>query len=192
MKPFSPLVILFLQVIVLMGCALSPQTVVITPRIDVQSHPIGQGRALALEVVDQRPVDHFGYRGGVYDTAVISPQTDVAQTIRQALAERLRASQFVVTPPRSDAPISMRVEIQRIDYVASGEPVITEVRAYAVIRVVIRHGERILTTQYQANSARRVLGPPRAAENEAIINEVIAQVLQRMLQDGAVLDLLAA
>jgi uncharacterized lipoprotein YajG len=141
--------------------------------------------------VDQRPARHFGDRGGVYGTAVISPHADVAQTIRQAIAERLRASQFVVTPP-SDAPLGMRVEIQRIDYVATGEPVITEVRARAAIRVTIRNRERVLTSQYQANSARRVWGPPGESENEAIINEVIGQVLQRMLQDGAVLDLLAA
>lgn len=191
MKLKLSLIIVLLLISLLGGCALSPQTVVITPRIDVQSHPIGRGRALALEVVDQRPARHFGYRGGVYETAVISPHADVAQTIRQAIAERLRASQFEVTSP-SDAPLGMRVEIQRIDYVATGEPVITEVRARAAIRVTIRNRERVLTSQYQANSARRVWGPPGESENEAIINEVIGQVLQRMLQDGAVLDLLAA
>lgn len=192
MKFNLSLVTMFLLVSTLGGCTLSPQTVTITPRIDVQSHPIGRGRTLALEVVDQRPTRHFGYRGGVYETAVISPQTDVAQTIRQAIAERLRASQFVVTTLQSDAPLSMRVGIQRIDYVATGEPMITEVRVRAAIRLTIRNQERVLTSQYQANSARRVLGPPSESANEAFINEVIAQALQRMFQDGAVIDLLAA
>jgi len=172
------------------GCALSPQTVAIKPLIDARSYPIGRGRSLALEVVDQRPVAHFGTRGGLYDTAFISPRTEVAPVIRQALAERLGADGFKVTLDQASAPLAIRVEIQRIDYIASGDPMKKEVRVEAAIRAVTRNGGRTLTSQYRASKTHQVLTPPDEVENEAIINEVVAEALRRLLQDGALLDLL--
>lgn len=174
------------------GCALSPQTVTLKPVVDAPSHPIGRGRELALEVVDLRPNPYFGSRGGIYgETALISPRVEVADTIRRALAERLTASQFVVTPPNPNAPLSIRVEIQRIDYIASGQPIIDEVRTLAAIRAIVRNGDRTLTSQFQANSTRRVAGPPGEVQNETIINEVVEKVLQRLLQDGGIIELLS-
>ena len=173
------------------GCALSPQTVALTPFINVASHPVGRDRKLALEVVDMRPSPAFGTRGGVYDTAEITPRANVAQVVRQALAERLTASQFVVTAPNPGAPISMRVEILGIFYTASGKPMITEVRAGATVRAITRNGKRTLTSQYEAKSVRQTVGAPSEAENETILNEVLAQALQRMMQDNSIWELLA-
>lgn len=192
MKKFSSLTIVLIASVIFGACALSPQTITLKPAIDVRSHPIGRGRELALEVVDLRPSRHFGSRGGVYgETALLNPRTEVAETVRRALAERLTASQFRVTPPNPGAPLALRVEIQRIDYIASGEPIVSEVRAVAVIRAIVRNSGRTLTSQYQANTARRVVGPPGEAANEVILNEVVGKVLQRLLQDGAVLELLS-
>lgn len=191
MKKLNSLTMVLIASVALGACALSPQTITLKPAIDARSHPIGRSRELALEVVDLRPTQHFGSRGGVYgETALLNPQTDVVTTVRRALAERLTASQFAVTPPNANAPLALRVEIQRIDYIARGEPIVNEVRAVALIRAIVRNGGRTLTSQYQANTARRVVGPPGEAANEAILNEVMGKVLQRLLQDGAVLDLL--
>jgi uncharacterized lipoprotein YajG len=90
----------------LISCALSPQTVAIKPLLNAQSYPLGRGRNLVREVLDQRPKFYFGSRGGVYHTALITPRTDVAQAIRQALAERLSANGFkvVLLPPASIIP----------------------------------------------------------------------------------------
>jgi uncharacterized lipoprotein YajG len=177
----------------LIGCALSPQTVAIKPLLNAQSYSIGRGRSLALEVLDQRPTVHFGSRGGVYRTALITPRTDVAQAIRQALAERLSANGFkvVLPPPTSVTPLSMRVDIQRIEYIARGDPIVNEVHIKAAIRASTRNGDKILTSQYQANKVRRVLTPPDEVENEIMINEIVAEALQHLLQDKAVLDLLS-
>lgn len=185
------LVLAIVLAFVLSSCALSPQTVAIKPLLDVQSYPIGRGRSLALDVVDQRPDVHFGTRGGVYGTALISPRVDVAQAIRQSLAERLSANGFSVTLPQPASPLSMRVEIQRIDYIASGDPIVNEIQVRAAIRAITRNGEKSLSSQYKASNTRQVLKPPNEVENEAIINEVVAETLKRMLNDKSILDLLA-
>jgi uncharacterized lipoprotein YajG len=177
----------------LISCALSPQTVAIKPLLNAQSYPIGRGKSLALEVLDQRSKVHFGSRGGVYHTALITPRTDVAQAIRQALAERLSANGFKVVLPSSTSvtPLSMRVDIQRIEYIARGDPVVNEVHIKAAIRAFTRNGDKTLTSQYQANKVQRVLIPPDEVENEIMINEIVAEALQHLLQDKAVLDLLS-
>ncbi|MFO1351606.1 MAG: YajG family lipoprotein [Gammaproteobacteria bacterium] len=182
---------------VLLGaCALSPQEVTVKPLVDVQSQPIGRDRLLSLEVIDRRPRQTFGARGGIYDTAVIAPRGDVAQTVWQALAERLRADQFKVIGA-GEAPLAMRVELLRIEYLvnsapAVGGPLVNEIRVNCAIQASIRNAARAVSGQYQANSARRQLGFPNAADNEAMLNEAIHHTLRQLLQDPAVLKLLAA
>lgn len=181
---------LAMLMIVFAGCAVSPQTVKFKPLIDAPSYPIGRGRDLVIQVVDKRPVQQFGYRGGIYDTAQISPSNDVANMVRRALAERLSASDFVVKPPQAQAPLSMRVEIQAIEYTSSGSPLIDKVHVRCALRAITRNGANTLTTHYQIENLHRVLGFPSAAQNEAFLNEAMAQILRQLLQDKAVLNLL--
>lgn len=172
------------------GCALSPQLVTVQPLVDVAAAPVGRGRMLGLEVVDTRAQPEFGTRGGVYATATVGPHNDVAAAVRRALAERLSAARFVVTPPQAAAPVGLRVEIIRIAYQTGGSPVVGEVRASAQVRAIVRNGAYTFTGDYTANSARQVVGPPGAAENEKIINEIVSQSLQHMLSDRKLLEAL--
>lgn len=175
----------------LISCAVSPQTITLKPFLDVPTHPIGRTRGLALEVVDLRPSNHFGSRGGIYDTALIYPRTDAAQALYSVLAEHLKADGFTVVPPGNVEKIAMRVEILRIEYAAVNSGVTYEIRTKAAIRVMTRNGERILTSQYQANRTRQMFTLPGEEENEAIINQVVAETLERLFKDKAVIDLLS-
>ncbi len=177
--------------LLLSGCALSPQTVALVPRINVQAHPIGLGRELVLEVIDRRPDPAIGARGGIYDTAMITPRSPVDQILWEALAERLTASGFRVVATRPEAPVGLRVELLQLAYRASGQPVVSQVEVQAAISALVRNGPRSLTGQYQANASQVVLTAPAEAENERLINQVLGQVLARLLQDGEVLGLLA-
>lgn len=173
------------------GCALSPQTLNVRPALDAAAPPIGRGRPLALEVVDARPQPTvFGTRGGIYQTATVGPRNDVAVAVRQALAERLGASGFVLAPAQPGAR-TLRVELLRIDYRAGGEPVVGEVRASCEVRATVDNAGYGYSGNYRANSARQVVGPPGIEDNEAIVNEIIAQTLQRLLADRGLLDALA-
>ena len=193
----------------LSACALSPQTVALRPYIDVRAEPIGRGRGLDLSVADARPGPELGRRGGVYDTAAITPRNDVAQAIQVALSERLEASGFVTGPPAppgaADAgfpgaapgagPV-MRVTLRELSYEvsstpATGGPLLREVRLRAVVAAEVLNAGARRSGEYQASGAVRRLGYPGSAENEELINEVLAQALQRLMQDRNLLDLLA-
>ncbi len=180
-----------LPALVLAACAVSPQTVALTPRLDVASPAIGRGRALVLEVVDVRPHVHFGSRGGVYDTALIAPRTDVAAAVRDALAERLVASQFQIVEAGADGAPALRVEIQRIDYRLDQRTVPAQVSTAARVRAVARNGATTLAGQYESSRSLQVLTLPDEARNEALLEAAVARALERILQDPAILDLLS-
>ena len=186
--------------LVVSGCALSPQTVAVLPAIDVRAEPIGRGRDILLEVLDQRPQQVIGARGGVYDTATITPRTDVVQGVEQALAERLQASGFNVSQGNTDsetvAELSLRVAVLTIDYQAQagaqlGTPLVNEIKLSAEIEALVVNNNRRRAGQYQALSQRRQLGYPNAEENEIMINDVLAKALKQLLEDRSMLELLA-
>ncbi|MFO1359675.1 YajG family lipoprotein [Plasticicumulans sp.] len=173
------------------GCALSPQTLNIHPSLDVAAPPLGRGRPLVLEVIDTRTEPAvFGIRGGIYQTATVGPRNDVAAAVRQALAERLGAAGFVLSTPQPGSR-TLRVELLRIDYLASGEPAVGEIRSSCEVRASVANAGSSYSGNYRANSVRQVVGSPGIEENEKIVNEIIAQALQRMLADRGLLDTLA-
>ncbi|MDX1657160.1 MAG: YajG family lipoprotein [Candidatus Competibacteraceae bacterium] len=182
----------YLALGLLTGCALSPQTVALTPRVDAPAPVIGGGRSLALEVVDARSSPVFGSRGGVYKTALITSRTPVDQVVREALAERLTASGFRVVDPDQPSPLGLSVTIERVDYRASGQPLVNQVRLEAEIRARARSGGRELTGHYRSSLTRQVLKAPDEAANERLIDQLLGEVLARLLRDAALQELLAA
>lgn len=187
------------------GCALSPQSLTLRPFIDVPAEPIGRGRPLVLQVSDERSQAEIGRRGGVYDTASINLGTDVSQAVFAALAERLEASGFEVrsgsdaTAPLGSEPaddLELRVVVRRVAYTARPDPLIggllfNEISTQAALKASLTAAGLSRSGLYQASSVQRQLGYPTAAENEEIVNEVIAQALKQLLLDPELTLLLA-
>ena len=170
----------------LAACANAPQQVNLQPFIEAPLSAIGRGRALSLEVVDKRSSPTVGYLAAVGGNPPLVVN-NVQGPLWQALAERLQGTAQFQVSQQAGAPLALRVELVQLDYQTAGQPVVSEVRAHALIRASIRNGERTLNGQYQSNSARSVLGPPRAVDNEYLLNEAISRALDRMLSDPQVL-----
>jgi uncharacterized lipoprotein len=82
--------------LIITACALSPQTVTIYPILKLPSRDIGRGRTIALEVIDARPSQSFGVRGGIYrETSLINPSGEIKIPVRNALATTLHNYRFV-------------------------------------------------------------------------------------------------
>lgn len=178
------------------GCALSPQTVTLSPLIDVGVPQIGHGRVLALTVTDQRPRQSFGSRGGIYGaTATIRPGGNVAQTLRRALAERLRAAGFRVVAGAASNGLQLAVQIHQIHYQIKqaqglGGTLVNNVQVTVQINATVHSGSQSSSGQYQASSVRQVLGYPSAADNATMINVAVDRALRQLLQDPQLLSLL--
>lgn len=183
------------------GCALSPQTLMLRPFIDAPATPIGRDRALLLGVDDRRPEAALGRRGGVYDTALISPANSASDAVFAALAERLRAGGFqVVTEPQDGAgggvAAALQVTLLRLDYVVRPDPLVlgplfNEIRASAVLSATLTAAATRRSGVYQASSVQRQLGYPTAADNEETVNGVLSDALKQLLLDPELRTLLA-
>ncbi len=180
----------------LAGCALSPQTVTLSPLIDVGMPQIGRGQTLALAVIDKRPRQSFGSRGGIYGgTAVITPANNVAQTLRQALAERLHAAGFRVATGETGTPLGLVVQIRQIHYQIKqiqglGGSLVNNVQVTVQLDAMVHNANQSSSGQYQASSVRQVLGYPSTADNAVMINHAVAGALRQLLQDPQLLGLL--
>jgi uncharacterized lipoprotein len=165
--------------------------------VDVGVPAIGRNRPLALEVTDARDSPVFGSRGGLYgETALLTPRTEVAQSLRQALGERLAAAGFRIVTADTPDSVSLDVRIQQLDYrldtpAGPGGGVVNDARAEAVLDAILTNAGRSHGARYQASSVRRVVGYPSEADNAALLNEVVAQSLRQLLQDPQLLALLA-
>ena len=184
-----PIVLSFL----LLGCALSPQSITLSPVLNVAVTAQSQPQTIALNVLDLRPNRAFGTRGGVYDTALITPRTDVAQTLYRVLAERLRNGNFQLSDSIAAALPLLEVRIERIDYgaipvIAGG--ILNEIKVNALISATVRNRGHVLSAQYQAASSRQINAYPSAEQNETLLNEVVGKALQSLLADQELLNLL--
>lgn len=175
------------------GCALSPQTITIDPVLQADGpKAIGQGRTLALEVVDSRPSPIIGERGGVYpETSSISTTGDITENIWQALSGILSDYQFSVVRGDTGGSLNMKVMIESIDYVASGGTRVSSVKTSAVVGIVSVNGTREFTGRYRGNTSKDVFIPPDTEENQKLINETLAKVLDRVVSDEKLLEFIS-
>lgn len=179
--------------VLLVGCALSPQSITVRPILDVSIPPSARPHIIQLQVRDMRSSQVFGTRGGIYNTALLEPRTDITSSIYRSLAERLRNGNFnIVTDNRSNSPL-LEVRIKQIQY--SSSPIIAgglinEIRINALFEATARHGNRTLSGQYQATSTQQVSGYPSAEANEKLINKVTAEALRQLLSDQKLLAVL--
>jgi uncharacterized lipoprotein len=95
----------------LVGCAFTPQAVIITTDVFPSRSTVGVNRPVALTVVDERPRQRLGTRSGIAVGAELTLRDDLAWTVRQALAQDLWVSNGSDAEGRE-----LRVEIRNLDY----------------------------------------------------------------------------
>jgi len=177
----------FLGLLLLVGgCALSPQTVNIAPSIDTANlDKIGEGKKVALDIADNRGTAVVGTRGGVYaDTAEITTDADVKIPMREELVSALQAMGYRVVQASEAADAALSVIIDTIKYSAIDKTVGKSVEIAAAVRVISKVGNLEYNGRYRSKRTTDVLKAPDTAENEKMINVAVSHVLERVLADS--------
>jgi uncharacterized lipoprotein YajG len=195
LKTLSLLAFGMLFVSLNLGCALSPQSITLRPTLNIAIPALSQSRPLALTVLDERTQKAFGARGGIYATSLITARTEVAQTLRRALTERLQSANFQVLEPSqiTGQSAALDVRIQQIDYRVTERIVgglLNEVRVAALFDATARNNGRLHHGEYQAIGTRQFNGYPNAAQNQALLNEIVGKALQGILSEPELLAVL--
>ena len=165
----------------LTGCALSPQTVTISPRL--AGTGAGTGQRLAVIVRDTRANPVIGYRGGIYATAAITTAGDLNRTVQTALALAYGHSGFTIVEQPDTADIKLALDIESLDYKAAQNNIIWDIEFQATLRATAtsKNGEKSL--QLEDRVTRQYAKAPSEQENADLINDVITKLLDRLIEN---------
>ena len=170
-----------LLALILTGCAMSPQSVFVAPRVLA---PAGENlnSSVSVTAYDERTSPVIGSRGGVYaESSQLRAGNNLALAVKGAAEQVL--SGMGVDISRTDAN-PFQIYIDKLTYTVPEGSYVTQVTLEADIRVRVRNSQGDwYDGRYSSDLQRRVLKAPSDAENERLINEVLGMVLQRMVDD---------
>jgi uncharacterized lipoprotein len=184
MKIISTILIMF--VLVINGCALSPQVIVINPDLYVEKTSTATKPViLRLDVIDGRSSEFIGKRGGIYEeTSDISTDPNMNASISRKLATALNSMGYMVARQGEASDVALTVRITNIDYKINKEKVLYKVETKVDIQAVCRKGTREFTGGYSAIRKKEYVKVPSMGQNETIVNETVSVALQTMLKDA--------
>lgn len=173
------------------GCALSPQQVLVQPKVQVPSSNQGHNLPVKVIAVDARGKQAFGSRGGVYsDTATIGPSNDVRQAIADSVRQGLQSLGFNAYNPGDNAT-SLEVRLKKLDYVPNDSAMLHKVTVSLELDAIAKRGDTTHTATYKTSVNHKSPFPPSQADNQKMINDILSQGIQDMLQDPKMIAFLA-
>jgi hypothetical protein len=185
----SPLVCVLLGV---SGCAWTSQQVNLNPTVDVTLSPVGNGRAVFVDVDDERPTKLLGHKVVVGGGEITSAQDPVLVT-RGALVRGLTQLGFTAASERSDGTPELNVELRAIDYKitqgfwSGGLYVDVAMKAICKFGHTARYDE-----MYRGHHEESIQVVQSQASNERFINDALSQAINAALGDRELIQCLAS
>ena len=189
MKPLFLIFWLSLSLII-GGCAVSPQTIVLRPQATLTGPFYGQGRVLTIEVEDHRTSSVLGSRGGVYqNSSLITIGNDINAAL--LLTAQESAAQLGFNGSSSAAPAHLRLILEELSYDTRTKGIINTVSLDAKITLITSVGGSSHTGHYRTQRSHQFTQLPDAQKNQNIISEVLSTSLERGFSDISLANFLA-
>ncbi|WXL26906.1 YajG family lipoprotein [Ectopseudomonas mendocina] len=172
----------------LVGCAHSPQQLSPEPKLNTPLTAVGHGQPVVVKVVDGRPSQVLGTRGGLYpETSAISVSSNAVVPKLQAQAEMaVRLLGFTPTPNAYNAP-QLTLTLAELKYQSPKDKLyVTEADMTANIRVDVQNSSRRYTGRYGASLNQRFGMAPNQATNNKLVSDVLSDALTRAFKDPTI------
>jgi len=169
----------------LVGCAHSPQQLSPQPKLTTQLNPVGRGQPVVVRVVDGRPSQSLGTRGGMYpETSTISVNGNDFVPKLQAQAEAaVRLLGFTPTQGGSNAP-QLTVTLAELKYQSPKDKMyVTEATIGATFRADVANANRRYSGRYGASLDQRFGMAPNQETNTKLVSDVLSDALTRLFKD---------
>lgn len=174
---------LVILVILLAGCAYSPQQITVSPVINTETESYGAGRGLTISVEDARSNKALGSRGGTYkDTSLITIDNGLEQAIKRVAKAEFAVQGFNVNTSEADTS-SVAVIVNTLNYDMRKKTVGKTIYLAAVLQVVATVGNETYTRKYKTNTSHKTAMTPGMAQNEEMINDILSKTLVRLFSD---------
>jgi uncharacterized lipoprotein len=169
----------------LTGCALSPQIIDVNPDIQLtDSSAVSKPLKLRVDVIDTRSSPVIGQRGGVYkDTSDISTSENMNRNLSYKITNTLKNLGYSMVNKGESSDADLTVRIINMNYMANSEKLLNKIEIKVGIQAICRKQGKEFTGDYSATRKKDYVKLPSIEENEKIVNEALAVVLQSMLQD---------
>lgn len=186
----NKIILLASLLLTLGGCAQSPQQINLTPQIKVNSH-LNNQPSVHLSIVDKRPSQSLGTRGGTYrDSNHITLASDIQSMLKPVASAALTEMGISVDQP-SPMPTELQIWIEKLQYdVNDAQTLPLEIRLQVQIAAVANKGGQQQISRYESSKVHKFLTPPDTEKNEEIINEIISITLTRLLNDPKLIALI--
>lgn len=192
MNKLVKLGIVLLAAVLMPACALSPQTIQISPDLIPDGIKPVSGVTLALDVHDGRQNRVVGYRGGVYTTASITTRENVADAIRAEVSRVLTGLGVSIVAKGAPADISLDLDLQQLTYTAKQEKILWKASVVAVINARVSVGSKSVSNNFEDQLSREFATTPSMFDNAKLINDVVSKLLQRVIEDESLTKPLSA
>ncbi|MCO4836759.1 MAG: hypothetical protein KC426_01530 [Oceanospirillaceae bacterium] len=176
--------------VLMSGCAVSPQSIVISPQVTASGPAYGQGRALAIKVDDRRSNKVLGSRGGIYESSsVITISNDINNAL--LLAVQSTAAQLGFDGTSSAKPATLTLALDELRYDTQTQNLVNTITISAKVTLITTIGGSSHTGHYQTQRSHQLPQLPDAQKNQEIISEALSTSLERGFSDISLANFLA-
>ena len=173
------------------GCSSTPQMVVIKPEVDISESNVSNNIKVAVQVVDERPDESFGYRGWRGDGATIATDQDVAEIIRNVVIESLKKKGFIPFSSGEKCAKTLKIDIRQIRYEVSQGIWTCVIHTKAALKARATKNGEIYENFYRVENRKRSSFYPYGKEIDRHINDVSSQAIQKLFEDQTLMVFLA-
>jgi len=182
---------LLFTAVLMTSCALTPQSVVLEPTLDVAPSDLGKGHTVAVYVVDERVSTEIGRRGtGAMRGAAITATNDMVSVFRDAIVQNMEKLGFDVLAIQNfeettNEPMVLRVDIRAVSYETSMGFWTGGVHVRGALKTTATDTQSLHTYEqlYRVDDEERVVVVPGADSNAQMINTAISALLQKLFDD---------
>ena len=184
------LLLLLLPVLV-SGCVFAPQKASIAPTISVAESRVGNGVAVLVSVVDERPDKSIGKRGVGGAGADIMPAENVEVSVQNAIVDGLKRKGFRVVDVADASASKLGIEVRFLQYSLSMGFWSGGCNVKVALKAIGSGNGKTYDHLYRTDREERVQIAPTAATNEKWINDALSTTIQELLDDPALIEVLS-
>jgi uncharacterized lipoprotein YajG len=181
-----------IAVMLLQGCTLKPQYLLIDPAVQVKESSVGGGFEVGLSVADLRPDRKLGDVGDPNKEMVeVRLDKDPSPAIYLRVKDALMRQGFAVVPYVSGQTRTLHVEIRDLTLTSVKKPLVfdTELRAEVTAHAV--NGGTRHDRQFNVRTRKEGAIPPYEKDSNVLVNDAISQALNDLVADEQILGVLA-
>ena len=176
----------------LSGCAYIDQNLRVEPQVTIMQENIGQGKKIALRVVDDREDSTIGRRANGYgmDSAKISTDQDLVELLKSSFIDGMRKKGFEPVGD-NDSNVSLKVELRSLSYdTSTGLWTAGNIGKAALKILATKESNKTFEKTYRSQNEIRTAFIASQETNAKIINAALSDALNKVFSDNELWDFL--